>query len=94
MSDLNTKILEEIRDESRGTRRELEQTNQRLEQTNQRLERLERRQVEAEVRLATELTTVVGAIRDLKDAIVADRDLRRDIADHEQRLRVLEAKTG
>ena len=87
MSDLNTKILQEIRDESRGMRGELEQTNQRLE-------RLERHQVETEVRLATELTTVVGAIRDLKDAIVADRDLRRDIADHEYRLRALEAKAG
>src|SRR5512139_1202970 len=72
----------------------LDQTVERLDQTVERLDRLERRQVETEVRLATELTSVVGAIRDLKDAVLADRDLRRDIADHESRIRRLESKAG
>lgn len=106
MADLSVEILREIRDEVRATNGRLDQTNGRLDQTNERLDqanerldqanerlgRLERRQVETEVRLATELTSVVGAIRDLKDAVVADRELRRDIADHEQRIRRLEAK--
>jgi hypothetical protein len=103
MADLTIEVLKEIRDEVRATKVELAQTkeqltgqiaqtNERLDQTNERLERLERRQVETEVRLATELTSVVGAIRDLKDAVVADRELRRDVADHEQRIRQLEAK--
>ena len=98
--------LRGIRDEVRGlgeqlnqtnarldqTNERLDQSNERLDQTNERLERLERRQVETEVRLATELTAVVTAIRDLKDVVVADRELRQDVADHERRIRKLEAK--
>ena len=103
MADLTIEVLKEIRDEVRATKVELkqqiaqtnerlDQTNERLGETNDRLERLERRQVETEVRLATELTSVVGAIHELRDAVLADRELRRDIADHEQRIRRLEAK--
>lgn len=91
MADLTLEVLKEIRDEVRSTKVELKAE---IGQTNERLDRLERRQVETEVRLATELTSVVGAIRDLKDAVVADRELRRDIADHERRIQQLEAKSA
>lgn len=101
MSDLMLKVLQQIRDELKTTRAELsgqldqtnsrlDQTNSRLDETNTRLERLVRRQTEGEVRLASELTAVVGAIAELKKVIVEDRKLRSSVADHETRIRVLE----
>ncbi len=90
------KILEQIRDELRETRHDLshriDETNSRLEETNSRLERVERRQTESEVRLATELTAVVGAIADLKSVMVEDRKLRSTVANHEARLKALEKR--
>lgn len=83
MSDLNTPILESIRDE-------LQKLGSEVRETNARLDRLERRQTETEIRLATELTAVVGAIGDLKNAILEDRQLRATVLDHEARIRKLE----
>ena len=90
MSDLNTPILESIRDELQNLGSEVRATNQRLDETNSRLDRLERRQTETEIRLATELTAVVGAIGDLKNAILEDRQPRATVLDHEARIRKLE----
>ncbi len=90
MSDLSTKLLESIRDELTNIGRRVVETNERLDVTNARLDRLERRQTETEIRLATELTAVVGAIGDLKNAILEDRQLRATVLDHEARLRALE----
>lgn len=94
-ADLSLAVLKQIRDAVTQTREEL---SQRLDQTNQRLdqtrEELSRRQTETEIRLATELTAVVGAVHSLRDAIVADRDLRRTVEDHEQRLGAIERRTG
>jgi tetrahydromethanopterin S-methyltransferase subunit G len=97
MSDLNTKILIEIRDEIRGTNGRLDQveqrvdqTNQRLDQVNERVDRLHRRQVETEVRLTTELVAVVGAIHEVRDAVMEQQGFGARIADHEQRISKLE----
>jgi chromosome segregation ATPase len=97
MADLTTQILIEIRDEIRSTNQRLDatngrldSTNERLDSTNHRLERLERRQVETEIRISTQLTEVAGAIRELTDVIVEDRELRNTVADHERRLVALE----
>jgi chromosome segregation ATPase len=96
MSDIMIKVLQEIRDELKGTRQDLigriDQTNSRLDEANERLDRVERRQTESEVRLATELTAVVGAIDELKDVLIEDRKLRTAVADHEVRLKVLEQR--
>lgn len=72
--DLTTEVLIQIRDELKSTREEL---SARIDKTSFRLERVERRQTESEVRLATELVNVVSAVNQLKDLIVADRDLRQ-----------------
>ena len=85
--DLTLKVLEQIRDG-------VALTNERLDHTNGRLDRLEKRQTETEIRLATELIGVVGAVNSLRDAILADRDLRHTVDDHERRLRTIERKTG
>lgn len=72
------------------TNSRIDETNSRLGGTNSRLESLERRHTGSEVRLATELTAVVGAIGELKEIIVADRNLRGAIRDHENRIQALE----
>lgn len=100
MSDSVTiKILKEIRDEARITNQRLDSTNERLDSTNgrldltnERLERLERRQVSTEVRLATELVSVVSAINELRDTFVVDRELRKTVVVHGQRLDSLDAQ--
>jgi hypothetical protein len=101
MSDITVEILKDIRTEMRGVRTEMremrtelsariDQTNERIDLTNDRLEQLERRQVETEVRLATQLVEVVGAVNAVREAIVEDRVLRRTVADHEDRISRLE----
>ena len=97
-TDLTTEILIQIRDEIKGTREELkaelkatrEQLSSRIDETNSRVERVERAQTASEVRLATELVQVVSALNQLKDLIVADRDLRQKVDEHDRRIAVLE----
>ena len=86
-NDLTTEILIQIRDELKSTREEL---SKRIDQTNDRLERVERRQTESEVRLASELVNVVSAVNQLKDLIIADRDLRKKVEEHDRRIAALE----
>jgi hypothetical protein len=83
MADMTTQVLIEIRDEVR-------KTNERLGETNERLTRLERRQVETEVRLATELVAVVGAVHEVRDELLEDRRLAAQVTDHERRIVALE----
>jgi hypothetical protein len=94
MADLTTQILIEIRDEIRELRRDtnerIDLTNQRLESTNERVERVERRQTESELRLASEIVAVAGAVHELKDAVIAELRLSSRVEDHEQRLQALE----
>ena len=85
--DLTTEILIQIRDEMKGMREEL---SARIEQTNVRLERTEKRQAASEIRLATEIVNVVTAVNQLKDLLVADRDLRHKVEEHDRRIAVLE----
>jgi len=97
MADLTTQVLIEIRDEIRATRVDLseriDQTNTRLDQTNTRLDRLERRQVDAEIRLSTEVVGLTDVVRDLRDTLLEDRQLRQTVDNHEQRIRALEIRS-
>ena len=90
-TSLTIEILKQIRDGVAETNRRLDQTNQRLDDTRKELLA---RQTETEIRLATELVAVVGAVHSLRAAILEDRDLRQTVDDHEQRLRAIERKTG
>jgi hypothetical protein len=89
MADLTTQVLVEIRDEIRSTRTDL---SSRIDETNTRLDRLERRQVEGELRVGTELATLTGVMRDLRDKLIDDHGLRDVVVDHERRLTTLEAR--
>jgi hypothetical protein len=78
VEDLTVEILKQIRDEIRKTNERLGTVEGRLgsleaalgsriDQTNHRLSMLEERQTATEMRLATELFAVVGAIHELRD---------------------------
>jgi len=93
-SDLTVRILSEIRDEIRGTRADLsakiDQTNERLEETNQKVDLLARRQTETEVRLATEIVALAGAV-DRTNKLLRERlDDRDRIDDIDRRVTALE----
>jgi hypothetical protein len=83
-TDLTVEILEDIRDEARLTRGEVRQTN----------ERLERPHTESEIRLATEVVGVAGAVRELRDLLRDDLALRARVDDHERRLLAVERRPG
>lgn len=106
-SDLTIEILRGIRDEVRGLRGDaneridatnvrLDATNARLdalrEDTNFRFERLERRENETEVRLASEIVAVAGAVREVRDLLREDRAADHRIDDHERRIAALEQR--
>jgi hypothetical protein len=90
-TDLTIEIL-------RGIRDEVHQTNERLDELRtdlvDRVERVERRQTETEVRLASELVAVGGAVREVRDLLREDRVLRDRVDDHERRLSAVERRTG
>jgi hypothetical protein len=92
--DVTVEILKSIRDEIRGVGVRVDETNSRLDESNGRLGALERRQVESEVRLATELVTLVGVVREVRDAIRDDRVSRVVVDDHERRIAALERRRG
>lgn len=97
-SDITVEILKQIRDEVRQTNGRLDQTNASLDhlrtEMGERFERAEKRQTDTEVRLATEIVAVVGAVNLAREAIIEDRQLRRQVADHEARLDSLERSAG
>jgi DNA-binding Lrp family transcriptional regulator len=90
-TDLTVEILKQIRDEIRRTNERLDATRTEL---SERMEKLERRQTETEIRLASELTAVVGAVHGLKDALLQDRQLRQTVDNHESRIAALERRAG
>jgi hypothetical protein len=61
-TDLTIEILTGIRDG-------VHQTNGRLDDRVDRVERVERRQAQTEVRLASELVAVGGAVREVRDLL-------------------------
>jgi len=52
------------------------------------------RQTETEVRLATEIVGVAGAVREVRDLLREDRKLRDRVDDHERRISAMEQHTG
>lgn len=102
-TDLTVEILKSIRDEVRKTNEQLDQTNERLEslerttnqrfdETNERLGSLERRQVETETSLATALTSVLGALEDVKTLL--RENYATTIRVHDQRIHDLESRVA
>jgi chromosome segregation ATPase len=108
-TDLTIEILKGIREETHKTNERLDKTNDRLDELRvdlrsglddlrtdlvDRIERVERRQTETEMRLASELVAVGGAVREVRDLLREDRALRDRVDDHERRLTAVERRTG
>ena len=51
-------------------------------------------QTATEVRLATELIGVAGAVREVHDLLREDLGLKGTVRDHERRIAALEGRTG
>ena len=88
-TEVTIEILKEIRDEIRDSKESL---SSRIDATNERLDNLERRQTETEIRLATEIISVAGAVREVKDLLADRLDLRDRVDDHERRISALESE--
>ena len=101
-TDVTLEILKDIRDEVRQTRTDLssriDRTNERLEtmreDLSERIDGLSRRVVESEVRTATAITDLAGAVSEMTGVLRASHDLRprverceQDIADLKKRVR-------
>ena len=104
-TDITIEILREIRDEIRntngridGVRDELRATNNELrttkDETNARFDTFTRRQTETEIRLATEIIAVAGAVREVRDVLREDLALRARVDDHERRISAMEHRGG
>jgi len=100
-NDITVEILKDIREEIRNVRSDLsariDQTNAELAETRVELKGLRNEMIqritESEVRTATKLTDVVGAIHEVRDLLRDQSDLRprvekceSDIADIKRRL--------
>jgi hypothetical protein len=93
-TDLTIAILKGIREDIQGVRDEVRITNGRLDETNTRIDRLDRRQIEAELRTATELVALTSAVREVRDLLRGDRAVHDRVEDHERRIGVIEGRLG
>ncbi len=100
-SDLAIHILREIRDavvetNSRvdATNERLDATNERLDATNERLDALSRRITESEMRTATALTELAGAVHSVRDLLRDDLALRDRVSRCEADIRVLKDRAS
>jgi chromosome segregation ATPase len=90
--DVTVRVLIEIRDRLDQTNSRLDQTNsrldhlredlgQRIDQTNQRLEQTNDRITGLEIRMATEITAVAGAVHDVSRLLKERRDDQSQLHD-------------
>ena len=92
-TDITIDILQGIREECRLNREASIQTNARLDQVTEGLSNLTRRVVESEIRTATAITDMHGTLRDVRDLLREQLDLRprverceREIGDLRRRM--------
>jgi chromosome segregation ATPase len=107
-TDLTIEILKGIREEAHKTNEQLGEVRSQLDDVRSGLDdvrsglddvrselgELRDRQTATEVRLATELIGVAGAVREVRDLLREDRVLRGRVDDHERRIAAIEERTG
>ena len=108
-TDVTIEILKDIRDEVRQTRTDLsariDATNGRIDSTNARLDTLRedlseridglsRRVVESEIRTATAITDLAGAVNQMTGVLRASHDLRPRMERCEQDIAELKKRVG
>ncbi len=91
--DITIEILKDIRDEIRGTNKRIGVTNERIDRVDVRIDRLEQSVTEGEIRTATAITDMHGTLKDVRDLLRDQLDLRdrverceRDIAELKHRV--------
>lgn len=90
-ADVTVQILREIRDEIRKTNERLERTNERLDQTR---EELGRHIVESELRTATAITGLAGALGEVKDLLASRSSLDGRVTRCEREIEALKERIG
>lgn len=101
-TDLPTSILREIRDEIRTTREELraelaatrEELSARIDHNGRRIDALSGRMVESEIRVATALTELAGAVGDVRTLLESNLGLRDRVSRCELDIAELKHKVG
>lgn len=81
---------EEMRDGFRTAQQERDELRAKLGEASAERAALRQRMVEGEVRIATELLAVTGAIDETKGLVRQQSTIKMVVTDHERRLRKLE----
>lgn len=89
-----TELRGEMRSELGELRGGLGELRSELGELRRDVGDLRDRQTGAEVRLATELVGVAGAVREVRDLLREDRALRGRVEDHERRISAIEVRSG
>ena len=87
--DLTIRILQEIRDEIKQTNARLEQTNERLDRTR---EELSKHIVESEMRTATAISELAGALVDVKTMLTERRSFDARVTRCEQEIEAIKQR--
>ena len=90
-TDITIEILKSIREELHDG---LSGVREDLAGVTDRMDRLERRQTGPDLRIATELVAIAGAVRETRDADREERALSHRVDDHERRLSDVEKRVG
>ena len=104
-TDLTVQILREIRDEIRGTNKRVDETNRRIDETNRQItetnsrldqtrDELGKRIVESELRTATAITELAGAVQDVRTLLQDRLDLRDRVTRCEEEIAEIKRKLG
>jgi hypothetical protein len=94
-TDITLEILKSLRDElHHGLNGVCEDLREGLAGVTERIDRLERRQTETDLRIATELVAIAGAVREIRDAYREERALSHRVDDHERRRSDVERRVG
>ena len=86
--------IQGVRDEVQGVRDEVRGVRDEVRITNTRIDHLDRRQVEAELRVATELLALSSTVREVRDLLREDRGVHDRVDDHERRIGIIEGRLG
>jgi chromosome segregation ATPase len=89
-----SELRSEMRSELGAVRGELSELRGELGELRGDVGELRDRHTATEVRLATELVGVAGAVREVRDLLREDRALRGRVEDHERRILAIEGRSG
>jgi hypothetical protein len=93
-SDLTIEILRGIRDEVHGLSARVDATNAGLNALRDDMKQVKHRETQTEVRLASEIVAVVGAVRGVRDLLREGRAADHRIDDHERRIAAQEQRVA